>query len=172
MKKRNQFITDNHKLIYQFAHDNNLNLTEYYDILAIGLIKAADTFNKEKGFTFATYAFSVMKNEYLMELRKKKKDRLNYALSLENLAVDDIPFIELLRGDEDIKGKYSDDIIRILNLLEKDELIIVTYIMKDYTQRQIALKMNTTQSNISRKLKIIKKKYSQLLEGGTTKWKK
>ena len=44
--------------------------------------------------------------------------------------------------------------------------------MKDYTQRQIARKMNTTQSNISRKLKVIKKKYSQLLEGGTTKWKK
>lgn len=172
MQDRERFITENHKLIYQFAHDHHLVLNDYYDVLAIGLIKAVDTFNKEKGFTFSTYAFSVMKNEYLMELRKRRRDRLTYALSLENIAVDDIPFIELVKGDEDIPFKFRDDLIKALYSLDNTEKFIINCMMDGLTQDDIAIKLNCSQAQISRKLTKIKQKYNETKDGGTAKWKK
>lgn len=172
MIQRNKFITDNHKLIYQFAHDHNINLNEYYDILAIALIKAADTYNKEKGFTFGTYAYSVMKNEYLMELRKKRKDGLNYSVSLENLIVDDIPFIEIIHDDNDIRDFYKESMELFFKNLEDDEKRVLYYLAQEYNQKQIGRKMNLSQSYISRKITKIRNKYKQLANGGELKWKK
>lgn len=172
MNKRNQFIMDNHKLIYQFAHDNHVNLNEYYDILAIGLIKAVDTYNNNKGFKFSTYAYSVMKNEYLMELRKSKKDCLNYSLSLENLVVDDIPFIELIHDDLDIRDNCTIDFEAFLDSLEEDEKKVIYYLTQQCNQKQIGKKLNLSQSYISRKIIKIKQKFKEIINGGQIKCKK
>lgn len=41
--------TENHNLIYGYAHKYQLDLDEYYDLLAIALMEAVEMFDIEKG---------------------------------------------------------------------------------------------------------------------------
>ena len=40
-----QLVTDNHNLIYRFLQKEKLNMEDWYDLAAIGMCKAAKTFN-------------------------------------------------------------------------------------------------------------------------------
>ena len=70
-QEQKDFTEANHNLIYSFMNLHNLNSEEYYDVLAISLCNAAITFDKDKGFTFSTYAFKCMQNEIFKEGRTK-----------------------------------------------------------------------------------------------------
>ena len=56
-----QSVTDNHNLIYRFLQKETLNLEDWYDLAAIGMCKAAKTFN-EGTSEFSAYAFKCMFN--------------------------------------------------------------------------------------------------------------
>ena len=43
-----RIVSENHNLIYSLANKKNINLDEYYDVLAIGLCKAAIAFDNKK----------------------------------------------------------------------------------------------------------------------------
>lgn len=66
-----KLVEDNHNLIYGVAHKNKINLDEYYDVLAIGLCKAAMQYDESKG-QFSTFAYQTMLSEYLGVLRHNK----------------------------------------------------------------------------------------------------
>ena len=66
-----KMVEENHNLIYGMAHKYKINLDEYYDVLAIGLCKAAMTFDETKG-QFSTFAYVTMLNEYNAVLRHNK----------------------------------------------------------------------------------------------------
>ena len=85
---RDDLILDNVSLIYYVLKKMNLykNADEYYDIGMIGLIKAADTFNESKGYTFSTYGISCIRSELLGYIRRQNsnKRKANYnTISLE-----------------------------------------------------------------------------------------
>lgn len=64
-----QLVTDNHNLIYRFLQKEKLNMEDWYDLSAIGMCKAAKTFN-EGTSKFSTYAFKCMFNEVYSEKKK------------------------------------------------------------------------------------------------------
>lgn len=64
-------VENNHNLIYYYANRNRLDLEEYYDVLAIGLCKAAKYYNESSGYAFTTYAMKALKNEHLQHMRKE-----------------------------------------------------------------------------------------------------
>lgn len=66
-----RIVSENHNLIYSLANKKSINLDEYYDVLAIGLCKAAIAFDNTKG-KFSTLAYTVMLNEYKQELRNSR----------------------------------------------------------------------------------------------------
>lgn len=70
--KQKEMVAQNHDLIYSYAHQNNLALDEYYDVLAIGLCNAAKAFDEDKG-TFSTIAYTCMKNEVSRYWRSRLK---------------------------------------------------------------------------------------------------
>jgi hypothetical protein len=41
---------ENHSLIYKYASSNDINVEELYCVLAIGLCKAASTFDASRGY--------------------------------------------------------------------------------------------------------------------------
>ena len=61
-EEQRNIVTKNHDLIYAFAHKKNISIDEYYDVLAIGLCKAAKSFDNDKG-EFSTFAYTCMNNE-------------------------------------------------------------------------------------------------------------
>ncbi len=62
-KDQQDLVSDNHNLIYSYANKMNLDINEYYDLLAIGLCKAAKMYDPNRGYAFSTYAYFVMRNE-------------------------------------------------------------------------------------------------------------
>ena len=74
-KQQQQLVEDNHKLIYFFLYKNSLNVDEFYDVAAIGLCKAATTYNNNSQTKFSTYAYACIKCEIFNELQRQKSTR-------------------------------------------------------------------------------------------------
>ena len=69
--EQRELVVRNHKLIFSFCSKYGVRHDEYYDILAIGLIKAVIAYDDSRG-KFSTFAYTCMQNELYMEYRKKK----------------------------------------------------------------------------------------------------
>ena len=86
IEKRNNLILNNLKLVhYQYNRKFSSLPIEKEDIISIGilgLIKAIDNYDKEKGYTFSTYALKCIDNEILQGVKKNK--------SLANINLEDI----------------------------------------------------------------------------------
>lgn len=102
-----RIVSENHNLIYSLANKKNINLDEYYDVLAIGLCKAAIAFDNTKG-KFSTLAYTVMLNEYKQELRKQQNER---AIPQDKLLSFDVP----IQTDQDSQfASFADETIQYL----------------------------------------------------------
>lgn len=65
--EQRKLVEENHNLIYSFLNNQALSINEWYDICAIGLCKAALTFN---GTTkFSTFAYKCMLNSVRSVMR-------------------------------------------------------------------------------------------------------
>lgn len=49
-QQQQHLVEDNHKLIYFYLYRNSLSVDEFYDVAAIGLCKAAITYNGQQSF--------------------------------------------------------------------------------------------------------------------------
>ena len=67
-----KMVEDNHNLIYWFCKKNKLNEDDWYDIMAIALIKAAKSYKTNKT-KFSTYASTIMHNEMVRELEYRER---------------------------------------------------------------------------------------------------
>ena len=60
--EQRELVVRNHKLIFSFCSKYGVRHDEYYDILAIGLIKAVIAYNDSRG-KFSNFAYACMQNE-------------------------------------------------------------------------------------------------------------
>lgn len=68
-------MEENHNLIYSFLYKYHLDVEEWYDLAAIGLCKAANTYNNDKS-GFSTYAYKCMYTTIMYEKRKENAKRI------------------------------------------------------------------------------------------------
>lgn len=147
---------------YQFAERDSEDLLS---IGTIGLIKAVNTFNADKGSRLATYAAKCIDNEILMMLRSEKKysrdvsifepigvDKDGEAVSLVDVVeVDGKDVAETVILNQEIRYLYE---IFEKCLTEKERTVIVMryglFGNKEYTQREIAQKLDISRSYVSR----------------------
>ena len=140
-------------------------LDDLISIGTIGLIKAIDTFNVDKGIRLATYASKCIENEILMNIRSNKKNKMQVSLQ-DPIGVDKegnaISLIDILGTDEDyvvdkdeLKMKISklyEKIEKVLTEREK-EIIKLRYGLTPSgykTQREIAQQLDISRSYVSR----------------------
>lgn len=149
------------KKYYSQGCDND----DIVSVGTIGLIKAIDSFDAEKGPRFATYAGKCLQNEILMYFRSRKKYALETSLS-DAVEVDKdgnpltymdiIACEDTIADDLDLKIR-SQQMIRALNrvLDERErEILIYRYGLgnneKPLTQREVAEKLGISRSYVSR----------------------
>ena len=161
-KEQKELVENNHKLIYYYIHKNGLSVDEYYDILAIGLCKAALHFDESKGIKFVTYAMFVMRNEHLVNERLKHSIKRNSSVvSLSTtLSIkenyNDITLEDCIPGDRDIFDSVI--LLDIEKILKDETLIKICKLAFDgYNQREMQKYVDLSQSMISIKLKKIEK---------------
>lgn len=174
---RNILVEKNMRLVAHIAKKYTTSNLEYEDMLSIGtigLIKAINTFNFEKGNKLATYASRCIDNEILMVIRNIKKSANDVSLD-EPIGKDkegnEITFIDIITSDdedvvENITNKsYINKIYSVIDdvLNEREKTIIVNryglYNNETKTQQEIADELSISRSYISR---IEKKAISKL----------
>ena len=158
---------------YQFAERDSEDLLS---IGTIGLIKAVNTFNADKGSRLATYAAKCIDNEILMMLRAEKKysrdvsifepigvDKDGEAVSLVDVVeVDGRDVAETVILNQEIRYLYQ--IFEKCLTTKERTVIMMRYGLfgcKEYTQREIAQRLNISRSYVSR----IEKKAVEKLRG-------
>ena len=161
-------VQRNMRLVAHISKKYNNSGEELEDLISIGtigLIKAIDTFNVDKGIRLATYASKCIENEILMNIRSNKKNKMQVSLQ-DPIGVDKegnaISLIDILGTDEDyvvdtveLKMKISklyEKIEKILTEREK-EIIKLRYGLTQNgykTQREIAQQLDISRSYVSR----------------------
>ncbi len=174
-KARSLLIEHNLRLVVYIAkrfENTGISVEDLTSIGTIGLIKAVNTYNTDKQIRLATYASRCIENEILMYLRRTTKIKSEVSFE-EPLKVDWDGNALLL---SDILGTEADIVYRDMD--EKDDISVLRKLIdnlnprereiiklrygvdsqKELTQKEVAEKLNISQSYISRlEKKIIKK---------------
>ncbi len=164
---RSTLIEHNLRLVSHIIKKYYSEYSEQEDLISIGtigLIKAIDSFNAEKGTRLATYAARCIENEILMYFRSKKKDSSNISLN-EPIDVDsegnpltiiDTIYTEdTISDDLDLKKKTA-ALYSFVEEIKDDrerEIIIKRYGLyntKEKTQKEIAKELGISRSYVSR----------------------
>ena len=175
IEAKNKLIEHNLRLVVYLSkkYDNTkIDLEDLVSIGTIGLIKGISTYKVDKNIKLATYASRCIENEILMYLRKNKKRNADVSLE-ESLSYDsegnELHLEDILGTEDDIVTKNIEDddmkktLIEEINKLPKrdKEIISLRYGLfgkKEITQKELAKKLNISQSYISRiEKKVIKK---------------
>ncbi|WP_154307444.1 sigma-70 family RNA polymerase sigma factor [Metabacillus lacus] len=136
--EENRFIILHHirKLHLYENHD------EYYQIGCIALWKAANSYNPDKGSSFSTYAYAVIRGHLLSELKKSKKLQQRYEPT-ENIEVTENNALE----DEQL---YVESVLVNLHesLTEKQMKWLNAYVKEGKSPKEIAVQENVAESAV------------------------
>ena len=152
--------------------NTGVTLEDLISIGTIGLIKAINTYRRDKNIKLATYASRCIENEILMHIRKISNQKTEVSLD-EPINMDgdgnEMRLSDILGTDEDVvTGGLEEDVDKILlrqaldQLPDRErEIVLQRYGLqgrREQTQKEVARKMGISQSYISRLEKRIMQK--------------
>lgn len=165
---RDDLVCDNIRLVYYLF--GKLSQTEFStlhkeDIISsgiLGLVKAANTFDAERGTKFSTYAALCIQNEMLMYIRKARR-YFDREISLESpVTVDEsggiLTIADMLEAnenpqDECLAGLMYEEFIQKLTPLDQRVLVMR---IEGYKQKEISARLGYSQGYIARRIKGIR----------------
>lgn len=165
---RTKLIEHNLRLVAHIVKKYYLSSKEQEDLISIGtigLIKAIDSFDVEKGARFTTYAGKCLQNEILMYFRSQKKhsqetslnepvdvDKEGNPLTYLDILPDDVDIVEML--DEKFRSAKLYDAVREALDDRERRVIVLRYGLTEsghaYAQREVATIMGISRSYVSR----------------------
>lgn len=165
---RNKLIEHNLRLVAHIVKKYYTTAPDQDDLISVGtvgLIKAIDSFNYEKGARFATYAGKCLQNEILMYFRAQKKHSLVNSIN-DPVDVDKdgnpLTYLEIIAAPDDIvdsldrKIKLEKILKAIKTVLDERErkIMMLRYGLgrsgKHYAQRDVARILGISRSYVSR----------------------
>ncbi len=167
LEAREKLIKHNMRLVAHVVkkYTGSAETDDLISVGSIGLIKAINTYKKDKGTQLATYTARCIENEILMMLRSNKKYKNDLYLS-DPVGSDsegnELTLMDLLYEKDDVvfqevdKGIERDRILGFLKktLNDREYLVIcLRYGLKgerNYAQREVASFLKISRSYISR----------------------
>lgn len=170
-ERMNMLVENNQRLVYRIAAQYGKE-EDLAQIGFIGLIKAANTFEFDKGAKFATYAGRCIKNEILMALRKEKRSSRAEIVYFDDVVSVDRNGNRLTLGDtlgrEDKQllncesEKVNQLLLETIMSLPQREKFIICHLYglgcTKETQDEVAKQVGLSQAHVSRLEKNILKK--------------
>ena len=181
LNAKNELIEHNLRLVAHIIkkyYSSSVQQDDLISIGTIGLIKAINTFDTDKGTRLATYAARCIENEILMQFRAQKKTAQDISvnepidtdsegnpltlmdiISTEDEIVEDIYKMTMLK-------KLSTEVCKIKDPREKS-IIMMRYGldgMRPMTQLEVSKKLNISRSYVSRIEKKALKELRKALE--------
>ena len=176
MLAREELIEKNLRLVAHISkkyQSTTIDSDDLVSIGTIGLIKAVNTFDSDKGIRLATYAARCIENEILMVLRSGKKSQNDVSIE-EPVGVDkegnEISLMDIISSDDDVAETVSlkMQIARLYELIDTElserekKVICMRYGLNNtraMPQRELADILGISRSYVSR---IEKKAISKL----------
>lgn len=167
MSARAALIEHNLRLVAHIIKKYYSNYNDQDDLISIGtigLIKAVNTFDSDKGTRLATYAARCIENEILMTFRNQKKSSqdifMNEPIDIDGegnpLTLMDVIYInDTIADDLDLKVKIE-QLRKYINEMEngrEKNIIIKRYGLdggNPLTQREVAKQLDISRSYVSR----------------------
>lgn len=164
---RNILIEHNLRLVAHITKKFEATGEDSEDLISIGtigLIKAINTFDPDKGTRLATYAARCIENEILMHLRATKKTRVEVSL-YDPIGIDkegnEITLIDVLGTEHDIVADSVENVfeqrrvldkVKYLSKRERNVLELRYGLFNTFrkTQREIAKRLGISRSYVSR----------------------
>lgn len=181
-KEKAEIAEKDYPLVKHLAKKLQNPNVPYEELISAGIVgyaKALNSFNKNKGAKFSTYAFNCIQNEMLFFMRKETINAnntvsLNKVISTDkngnDLCLEEVVSKSSENSLED-SVVLSEDIMylkKALNYLTEEErfIIVSRYGLnnnKVKTQNEIAGKVKMSQANISKKEKFILDKLKRIM---------
>lgn len=168
LSARNLLVEYNLRLVAHIIKKYNnfdRDMDDLISIGTIGLIKAINTYDIQKGNRLVTYASRCIENELLMMLRQERKCSREFSL-YEPIGTDkegnEINLLDIVEyeGKDIAEQVILEDNIKqlyvfIKTLLDQRELEVLTlryglFGQSPYTQREVALQLDISRSYVSR----------------------
>ena len=163
---RRTLIEHNLRLVAHIVKKYDNTRLENDDLISIGtvgLIKAINTYDLEKGVKLATYAARCIENEILMQLRSMKKNRDDISLQ-EPLGVDqegnELSLMDILGNQSDLfeKVHHKIEVARLLKMMkslpQRERFVLERRFAlvdgRSWPQREIAAELGISRSYVSR----------------------
>jgi RNA polymerase sigma factor (sigma-70 family) len=158
-EEQKKLAEDNHGLIFYFLTKRDLPIDEFYGLAAIGLCKAAISYNGK--YKFSTFAYKCISNEvghylYLEKMQKRKPKQ-------PPLYIDAVPNNDVknsiacaIGGTMDVEEIVaSNEAVKTISRhFDGRERILVSMKMSGHNEREISEKLKMTYQNVN----LIKKK--------------
>lgn len=161
---KEQVVLNNIGMVGIVLKSLNLNPLDedLFSIGLIGVVKSANTFNSDKGFTFSAYTTKVIRTEIISSFRKKRiipTFSLDSPYDLGN--GESVEFSEMIADSRIFEEEVIADmqIEQIFSKPNEREKKIITLSMQDKTQREIAKICGISQAHVSRIIKSVYKKW-------------
>ena len=164
---KQKLIEHNLRLVVFIARrfeNTGVNLEDLISIGTIGLIKAVNTYRRDKNIKLATYASRCIENEILMYMRKISNQKTEISLD-EPINMDydgnELLLADILGTDEDMILRPLEDDVDLCILRQavtelpdrEREIVYMRFGLggrKEQTQKEVAQIMGISQSYISR----------------------
>ena len=177
---KNKLIRHNLRLVAHVVKKYN-GCEDSDDLIStgtIGLIKAINSYNPDKGTQLATYTARCIENEVLMYLRSMKKTSQDISMS-EPIDTDSdgnpLTFSDVVYEDDTIaddidlseKTKKIYEFVKLMKSPAEKEIIILRYGLynkKPLTQREVAQRLGISRSYVSRIEKRVLEKMRDYIE--------
>lgn len=164
---KQRLIEHNLRLVVFIARrfeNTGVNLEDLISIGTIGLIKAINTYRRDKNIKLATYSSRCIENEILMHIRKISNQKTEVSLD-EPINMDydgnELLLADILGTEEDMILRPLEDEVDLIILRQavgelpdrEREIIYMRFGLggrKEQTQKEVAVQMGISQSYISR----------------------
>jgi len=157
-------VLDNMRLAYKIAwdfHGCGIEQEELEGFALLGLVKAASSFDRSKGFKFTTFAVPVIRNEILMEIRKISRFKNSVSLDAENPDAGGegkYTLLDLLPYEEEGFDRVDDSdllpsLFKQTSLRDRERRAITLVILNGNKQADVGREMGVTQSAVCRYVK-------------------
>lgn len=172
--EQRKLVEDNHNYIFYFLNKYGLSIDEWYDMAAIGLCKAARSYNQYQS-KFVTYAHQCMFTTVFSEKRKEKSSKAvprHMMTSLQDLAYTNtagkqIKYEDCIPSDANLEEIALSQVAvaEVMDKLSDRERTILQMTIDGYSQEQIAQRIGISQSHSSRIIRGIRTRLREELEG-------
>ena len=173
--KQRQLAEENHNMIYSFAKKFQLNLDEYYGVLATGLCKAALSY-VDGEFQFSTFAYTCMLNA-VKNYQARKYAQRRILNEMDILSLDESIFNN---GDDQeitVGETIADKSVDVQNdceinglqqafsgYLNNKEREILKYLFQGLTYKEIAEIIGGSMQNVGQYVQRMRRKWIEFNE--------